>query len=161
MLRESYEPRMRSYIDKTSLVEHLLSTDGEFTRGRIAVFAYLFARENLLLLGRYFSQNIEKLFVHKRSLIFTDYLLIIESTLMSSYGSVAAPSTFTFTRLSFFTLAATIPLLENQHDEQAQRRDELQTRSIYVTTKQFIEEFAREKLGLVYEDELIFRPQDK
>lgn len=54
-----------------------------------------------------------------------------------------------------------IALLENQLDEQAQRRDELQTRSIYVTTKQFIEEFAREKLGLVYEDELIFRPQDK
>ena len=43
MLRESYEPRMRPYIDKAALVKHLLSTDGEFTRGRIAVFAYLFA----------------------------------------------------------------------------------------------------------------------
>lgn len=54
-----------------------------------------------------------------------------------------------------------IQLLEGQLDEQSKRKDDLQTRSIYVTTKQFIEEFAREKLGLVYEDELIFRPQDK
>lgn len=56
---------------------------------------------------------------------------------------------------------AQIAQLENQISEQEQRTDELQTRSIYVTTKQFIEEFAREKLGLVYKDELIFRPQDK
>lgn len=56
---------------------------------------------------------------------------------------------------------AQIAQLENQISEQAQRTDDLQTRSIYVTTKQFIEEFAREKLGLVYKDELIFRPQDK
>lgn len=56
---------------------------------------------------------------------------------------------------------AQIAQLETQISEQAQRTDELQTRSIYVTTKQFIEEFAREKLGLVYKDELIFRPQDK
>ena len=54
-----------------------------------------------------------------------------------------------------------IQLLEGQLDEQSKRKDDLQTRSIYVTTKQFIEEFAREKLGLVYDDELIFRPQDK
>ena len=54
-----------------------------------------------------------------------------------------------------------IALIENKLVERAQRRDELQTRSIYVTPKQFIEEIAREKLGLVYEDELIFRPQDK
>ena len=47
-----------------------------------------------------------------------------------------------------------------QIDEQNKRKEELQTRSIYVTTKQFIEEFAREKLGLVYEDELIFRAND-
>ena len=56
---------------------------------------------------------------------------------------------------------AQIAQLENQLAQQDARKEELQTRSIYVTTKQFIEEFAREKLGLVYEDELIFRPQDK
>lgn len=54
-----------------------------------------------------------------------------------------------------------IEALNEQLAEQKQRREELDTRSIYVTTKQFIEEFAREKLGLVYEDELIFRPQDE
>lgn len=50
--------------------------------------------------------------------------------------------------------------LNLQIDDQNKRKDELQTRSIYVTTKQFIEEFAREKLGLVYKDELIFRAND-
>lgn len=53
-----------------------------------------------------------------------------------------------------------IAALTQQIDEQSKRKEELQTRSIYVTTKQFIEEFAREKLGLVYEDELIFRAND-
>ena len=51
-------------------------------------------------------------------------------------------------------------LYDKQIADQNQRRDELNTRSVYVTTKQFIEEFAREKLGLVYEDELIFRAND-
>ena len=53
-----------------------------------------------------------------------------------------------------------ITQLSAQIDEQNERKEELQTRSIYVTTKQFIEEFAREKLGLVYKDELIFRAND-
>ena len=50
--------------------------------------------------------------------------------------------------------------LDVQIADQNERRDELNTRSVYVTTKQFIEEFAREKLGLVYEDERIFRAND-
>ena len=50
--------------------------------------------------------------------------------------------------------------LDVQIADQNESRDELNTRSVYVTTKQFIEEFAREKLGLVYEDELIFRAND-
>ncbi len=53
-----------------------------------------------------------------------------------------------------------IAQLNVQIDEQNKRKEDLKTRSIYVTTKQFIEEFAREKLGLVYEDELIFRAND-
>lgn len=54
-----------------------------------------------------------------------------------------------------------IEVLNEQIAQQEQRKAELETRSIYVTTKQFIEEFAREKLGLVYEDELILRPKDE
>ena len=54
-----------------------------------------------------------------------------------------------------------IEALNNQIVEQEQRKESLKTRSVYITTKQFIEEFAREKLGLVFEDEIIFRPEDK
>lgn len=50
--------------------------------------------------------------------------------------------------------------LDNQIAQQKQRKADLQTRAIYITTKQFVEEFAREKLGLVFEDEIIFRPED-
>lgn len=54
-----------------------------------------------------------------------------------------------------------IALLTQQIEDEAERKAELDYHSVYITTKQFIEEFAREKLGLVFEDELIFRPEDK
>ncbi len=54
-----------------------------------------------------------------------------------------------------------IAILTQQLEDEAERRVELEYHSVYITTKQFIEEFAREKLGLVFEDELIFRPEDK
>lgn len=54
-----------------------------------------------------------------------------------------------------------IAALQTQLEEQEQRREELDVRSVYITTKQFIEEFAKEKLGLVYDDELIFRPEEE
>ena len=54
-----------------------------------------------------------------------------------------------------------IEVLEDQLAEQEERRAQLEYRSVFITTKQFIEEFAREKLGLIYEDELIFRPEDE
>lgn len=54
-----------------------------------------------------------------------------------------------------------IATLESQLSEQETRREELEKKSIYITTKQFIEEFAREKLGLVFEDEIIFRPKEE
>lgn len=56
---------------------------------------------------------------------------------------------------------AQIALLTQQIADEEERKAELEYYSVYITTKQFIEEFAREKLGLVFEDELIFRPEDK
>lgn len=53
-----------------------------------------------------------------------------------------------------------IEALSLQLDEQAVRKETLDERSKYITTKQFVIEFAREKLGLVFKDELIFRPED-
>lgn len=49
-----------------------------------------------------------------------------------------------------------IEQLQGQLEEQEQREQELEEYSKYVNTKQFIEKMAREKLGLVYPDELIF-----
>lgn len=54
-----------------------------------------------------------------------------------------------------------IVTLNSQIEDQKARREALELRSVYITTKQFVEEFAREKLGLVYEDELIFRPKQE
>lgn len=44
-------------------------------------------------------------------------------------------------------------------DEEA-RREELEEYEKYVQTKKYVEEVAREKLGLVYENEIIFKPEN-
>ena len=43
-------------------------------------------------------------------------------------------------------------------NEEAEKIQELRA---YVQTKKYIEEVAREKLGLVYEDEIIFKSENK
>lgn len=52
-----------------------------------------------------------------------------------------------------------IEVLSNKIEDQEERRTQLDYRSVFITTKQFVEEFAREKLGLIFDDELIFRPE--
>ena len=47
--------------------------------------------------------------------------------------------------------------LKAQIQEEKERAEELQEYSKYVKTKKYIEEVAREKLGLIYEDEIIFK----
>ena len=51
--------------------------------------------------------------------------------------------------------------LEAKISEQMDRQSEINNLKAYVQTKSYIEEIAREKLGLVYEDELIFKRDDK
>ena len=41
------------------------------------------------------------------------------------------------------------------------RKEELKDYKEYVNTDEFVEEVAREKLGLVYEDEVIFEADDE
>jgi len=48
--------------------------------------------------------------------------------------------------------------LQRQIDEETERTAEIDERRAYVQTKKYIEEEAREKLGLVYKDEIIFEP---
>lgn len=44
-------------------------------------------------------------------------------------------------------------------DEEA-RAQEIEELDAYTKTKKYVEEVAKEKLGLVYEDEIIFKAQD-
>lgn len=44
--------------------------------------------------------------------------------------------------------------------EEQERTDEIDNYKAYVQTKKYVEEIAREKLGLVYEDEIIFKSED-
>lgn len=50
--------------------------------------------------------------------------------------------------------------LNAQLEEQDERKQELVELKKYTQTKKYAEEVAKEKLGLVYEDEIIFKPQD-
>lgn len=50
--------------------------------------------------------------------------------------------------------------LEAQIEAEEKRAEEIEEYSKYVQTKKYAEEVAKEKLGLVYEDEIIFKAQD-
>jgi len=50
--------------------------------------------------------------------------------------------------------------LEAQINEQEDRATSIKNLEAYVQTKRYIEDVAREKLGLVYEDEIIFRREE-
>lgn len=49
--------------------------------------------------------------------------------------------------------------LEKEIKDEQERTDELEEKKAYVQTKKYIEEVAREKLGLVYKDEIIFKSE--
>lgn len=51
--------------------------------------------------------------------------------------------------------------LEKQIAGELDRQAELEEYEKYVQTKKYIEEVAREKLGLVYKNEIIFKPENK
>ncbi len=49
--------------------------------------------------------------------------------------------------------------LNRQIENELERKAELEEYEKYVQTKKYVEEVAREKLGLVYENEIIFKPE--
>lgn len=53
-----------------------------------------------------------------------------------------------------------IAQLEVEKAEEEQRTEEIEEYRAYVQTKKFIEQEARDKLGLVYPDEIIFEPEE-
>ena len=53
-----------------------------------------------------------------------------------------------------------ITQLEAEKAEEEKRAKEIQEYEDYVQTKKYIEQEARDKLGLVYPDEIIFEPEE-
>lgn len=56
--------------------------------------------------------------------------------------------------------AKEIAQLQSEIDAEDTRSEELDEYSKYVNTKQFVEDMARDKLGLIYPDEKIFSSED-
>ena len=50
--------------------------------------------------------------------------------------------------------------LDDQIQEQKDRADDIENMSKYSKTKEYIEDIARKKLGLVYKDEIIFKEKE-
>ena len=50
--------------------------------------------------------------------------------------------------------------LESQIEAEKEKAEEIEEYGKYVQTKKYAEEVAKEKLGLVYEDEIIFKAED-
>lgn len=51
--------------------------------------------------------------------------------------------------------------LEEKLQNEQERSEILKDRAAYMQTTRYIEEIARERLGLVYEEEIIFRPESQ
>lgn len=47
--------------------------------------------------------------------------------------------------------------LEKDLDEQKERKAKLEEKEKYMQTKKFVEEYAKEKLGLIYPNEVVFK----
>lgn len=54
-------------------------------------------------------------------------------------------------------LSSKVNGLQAAYEQERSRTEELENQKIYVQTRQYIEEMAK-KLGLVYPDEIIFKP---
>lgn len=57
-----------------------------------------------------------------------------------------------------------VPQLEEAQErvqEQEEKKQELERFELYMDTQQYIEEIAREKLGLIYPDEIILKRADE
>ncbi len=52
-------------------------------------------------------------------------------------------------------------LLQRLYDQEVSRAEELKEYEVYVQTKQYIEEVAKQKLGLVKLDEILLKPVPK
>lgn len=52
-----------------------------------------------------------------------------------------------------------IASLQAQVEEQEKRSDELEEYKKYIQTKKFVEEMAKDKFGLIYPDEIVFKPE--
>lgn len=50
--------------------------------------------------------------------------------------------------------------LETSIREQEELAKDISNYSAYIETKRYIEDIARDKLGLVYEDEILIKPQE-
>lgn len=57
-------------------------------------------------------------------------------------------------------LAAEQSQLEDKKKSLQKEQQEIKEKSKYMKTDKYIEEVAREKFGLVYENEIIFKPAD-
>ncbi len=53
-----------------------------------------------------------------------------------------------------------LKVLEARLEEEQERKEELEEKQDYMSTINYIEDVAREKLGLVYSDEVIFKEKD-
>ena len=52
-------------------------------------------------------------------------------------------------------------LLQAQLDQEKERAEDLEEYKVYVKTKQYAEEVAKERLGLVNPDEILLKPEDE
>lgn len=52
-----------------------------------------------------------------------------------------------------------ISALQKEYDNEVSRKNDLEEREKYMQTKKFVEEYAKERLGLIYPNEVVFKAE--
>ncbi len=89
----------------------------------------------------------------------TNRMAIIGITLVVVCLAIVISAKSTGLRKSDLQYQVKEEMLQAQLDQEKERAKELEEYKIYVKTKQYAEEVAKEKLGLVNPDEILLKPE--
>lgn len=85
-------------------------------------------------------------------------MLMVTITVLMLLIVVSVKSVQLYQKLQ--TNQARIAQLQQQLEAETERTAEIEEYGKYTQTKKYVEEVAKDKLGLVYEDEIIFMPEN-
>ena len=85
-------------------------------------------------------------------------MAVISVVVLLLLGGLAMKSHSLRNRIAYYDAQAAE--LKQQISDEKERTKEIDKRTEYMQTDEYAEQVAKDKLGLVYEDEIIFKPEE-